>query len=105
LADIPGEENWQTVGPPARRELGGPIRIVIGEGSVAGAVALELAEGPLVLLRAAESPWVPSDLIERCGALEFLDADRGDSDAHGSHVTATPRWRVVRPIRANACPR
>jgi 4-amino-4-deoxy-L-arabinose transferase-like glycosyltransferase len=102
---FPARRIAQTVGPAARRELGGPIRIVIGEGSVAGAVALELAEGPLVLLRAAESPWVPSDLIERCGALEFLDADRGDPNAHGSHVTATPRWRVVRPIRANACPR
>lgn len=63
------------VAGPARAELGGPIRILIGDGAKAGALALQLPEQPLVLIdgRFDFSPWVTSDLLQRCGAVRLVD--------------------------------
>lgn len=59
--------------PSARLALGGPIRVVVGERAHAGAFSLEIPEHPLVLLDGnyASSPWVPPDLVARCGALRI----------------------------------
>ena len=50
---------------------GGPIRIVGGDAAIAGTLALQLPEQPLVLIdgRLDRSPWVSRDLLQRCGAL------------------------------------
>lgn len=73
------------IADPARAELGGPIRIVIGDGAEAGALALQLPEHPLVLIdgRFDVSPWVTADLLRRCGAVEL------------ERTTKTPRARPV----------
>lgn len=61
------------IAEPARQALGGPVRVISGPGGMAGALALHLAERPLVLIdgRADRSPWVPPDLVARCGVLEL----------------------------------
>lgn len=85
------------VAAPARAELGGPIRVVIGATGFAGALALRLPERPLVLIdgRVDRSPRVEADLVRRCGAVQ-LGAARDLPDA----VTLGPpfgdlAWQVV----------
>ena len=79
------DHHWRTfdsrafaasVAAPARAFLGGPIRVLVGEPAIAGALALQLPERPLVLIdgHAENSPWVPKDLVGRCGAVEIVRA-------------------------------
>jgi 4-amino-4-deoxy-L-arabinose transferase-like glycosyltransferase len=95
------------IADPAHAQLGGPVRVVVGPASVAGALALRLPERPRVLIdgRQDRSPWVALDLIERCGAVEL--------GAAGTLANAAPLgaafpgmvWRVVLPTAAaGACP-
>ncbi len=61
------------IGTPARRNLGGPVKLLIGPASIAGAVALNLPEHPLVLIdgRIDRSPWVTARMLASCGAVEL----------------------------------
>jgi 4-amino-4-deoxy-L-arabinose transferase-like glycosyltransferase len=112
-----GHGQWRTfdaaelarlVAVPARREIGGPIRIVSGPATAAGALALQLPERPLVLIdgRHDRSPWVTPALVRRCGALQL-----GPKTAlAASHAlgAAFPElsWNVVeRDPAAAPCPR
>ncbi len=59
---------------PARVALlGQPICVVSGPAVLAGALALQLTERPLVLIdgRYDRSPWVSTDLVRRCGMLQL----------------------------------
>ncbi len=60
-------------GTPARQQLGGPVRVLSGDAAMAGALALRLPEHPLVLIdgRPDFSPWVPPELVARCGLLQL----------------------------------
>jgi 4-amino-4-deoxy-L-arabinose transferase-like glycosyltransferase len=111
-----GARQWRTfdaadlaerVSAAARHELGGPIRIVSGPAAAAGALALQLDEKPLVLIdgRLDRSPWLRSDLLARCGALQL-----GATQAlPAGHVLGTAfhglAWRVLqRDPAAAPCP-
>ncbi|MEO6407922.1 MAG: glycosyltransferase family 39 protein [Burkholderiaceae bacterium] len=97
----------QRIGARAREALGGPVRVVIGDASIAGALALRLPERPLVLIdgRFDRSPWVPADLVQRCGALEL-----GSMGLPGQVEPVGPEfpglaWRIVKPQPGAApCP-
>ena len=111
------DDHWRTfksktfadeVAGPARARLGGAIRVVIGDGAIAGALALRLAERPLVLIDGhfRTSPWVPEDLVSRCGALEIIKAQQ-------QPVNTTPvgvsfpgiYWRSIQPLWLHrSCP-
>lgn len=95
------------VAGPARAELGGPVRVVVGNASIAGALALRLPERPRVLIdgRHDRSPWVGLDLVQRCGAVQLGAA--GTLDNARSLGPAFPGmvWRIILPIlAAGACP-
>ncbi len=97
----------ERIASPARSQLGGPIRVVIGPTSIAGALALRLPERPLVLIDAdpARSPWVAPDLVERCGAVEI-----GSTSALTGSTILGPSFRglswrtVLRRPYAAPCP-
>jgi len=86
------------VGEPARQALGGPVRVISGPAGVAGALALQLAERPLVLIdgRPDRSPWVPSDLVARCGVLELGAAGLWADARPVGPVAPDLFWRVKR---------
>ncbi len=58
---------------PARRALGGSIALVIGPANEAGALALSLADHPVVMIdhRLDWSSWVEPGLLARCGAVQL----------------------------------
>ena len=89
----------RAVAPAAREILGGPICVVSGPASASGALALELQERPSVLIdgRYDQSPWVDTQLVAKCGALELSD---GPPLAGGTAVGSTfpgLTWRVQMP--------
>ena len=57
--------------PQVHQVLGGPVHVLIGPSKETGAISLNLPERPLVLLsnNYRWSPWVPQDLVARCGAV------------------------------------
>ncbi|MFL6661410.1 MAG: glycosyltransferase family 39 protein [Rhizobacter sp.] len=91
----------ERVAGPARRALGGPVRVIVGSAAEPGALALELPEHPLVLIdgRYDRSPWVRPETVTSCGALEIVRS-------HDPLPDATPfgapfdglQWRVIRPM-------
>ena len=89
------------VAAPARAALGGPIHTVIGEAAVVGGFALQLPERPLVLIDGSfrNSPWVPSGLVSRCGAVEIIRAASPLADATpvGSAFPGI-YWRTIKPV-------
>lgn len=98
----------QQIAAPARRALGGPIRIVSGDAELAGSLALRLVEHPLVQIRGAalRNPWLAPDMVKRCGSLQI-----GKSDDLGPGATALGpefaglSWRVQpRQPTAPQCP-
>ena len=110
------DRHWRTfdakafsegVAAPARSLLGGHILAVVGEPAITGALALQLPERPVVLIdgQIDDSPWVPKDLVSRCGAVEIVRAQR-------QPATATPvgaafpgiYWRAIhRSPNARPC--
>ena len=102
------DHHWRTfdsallaeiVAGPARVALGGPIRIVIGAGDEAGALALQLPEHPLVLIdgRLDRSPWVSKNLLRRCGAVQ-LGTELALPGGHPVGAAFPGQvWRVVAP--------
>ena len=98
----------QRIGARAREALGGPLRVVIGDASIAGALAMQMPERPLVLIdgRFDRCPWLPADLVQRCGALELESiALPGHFEPVGADFPGLA-WRVVQPQPGAApCPR
>ena len=109
-------QHWQTfdssalaaqVAAGAHAQLGGPVRVVVGSASVAGALALRLPERPRVLIdgRQDRSPWVALDLVQRCGAVQL---GTRETMAHGHSLgPAFPglMWQVILPAATAArCP-
>jgi hypothetical protein len=81
------------------------MRIVIGVEHEAETLALQLPERPLVLIggRFEDSPWVPRDAVERCGAVELgPSATLKNATPVGPLLPATS-WRVLQP-RPGAAP-
>jgi hypothetical protein len=110
------DHHWRTfdsallaelVAGPARVALGGPIRIVIGAGDEAGALALQLPEHPLVLIdgRLDRSPWVSKDLLRRCGAVQLGSELSMPGGRPVGAAFPGQAWRVVLPdAEAPDCP-
>ena len=98
----------QRIGEQAREALQGPVRVVIGNASVAGALAMQMPERPLVLIdgRFDRCPWLPADLVQRCGAIELGSvALPGHFEPVGADFPGLT-WRVVKPQPGAApCPR
>ena len=69
--DFASQRLADELGPAARAELDGPIRVIAGPQRLASVLALRLPDRPLVLIdgRYEISPWIPSDLASRCGVL------------------------------------
>jgi hypothetical protein len=88
--------------PEAQARLTGPVRVVMGPYAEAGALALRLPGAPLVLMNVRGqyrfSPWVPEDLVERCGAVELFDAPPLPAPARGlPGPWSRLDWRIVPP--------
>ncbi|TAG25320.1 MAG: glycosyl transferase [Burkholderiales bacterium] len=93
--------------PKAQEILGRPARVLIGSANISMAIAMQLPGKPLVLVdgRFDRSPWIPADLVERCGAIEIIK---------GVPVNPPPEvqvfgkaypgwgWKIVRPTRPDA---
>lgn len=78
--------------PPARRALGGPIRVISGPAALTSALAMKLPEEPLVLIdgKPSRSPWVPPGLAELCG---WIEIGRTQTLADGTPLgDAAPQW-------------
>ncbi len=94
-----------TLAAPARAALGGPVRVIIGPAPLAGAIALQLAEHPLVLIdgRLDHSPWVPADMVARCGAISLVpSAQRPSATAFGALMPGWS-WFAVPATMPAAC--
>jgi hypothetical protein len=97
------QELARLVEAPAHRALaGGAICFVSGPSSEAGALALQLADHPLVLIdgRYDRSPWVDRDQVKRCGLLEL---QHGAVQPGGQPVGPAFEgwwWRIIAPETA-----
>ena len=86
--------------PLARKALaGGAICVVSGPAAPAGALALRLADHPLVLIdgRYDRSPWVSRDQVRRCGVLELQQGRPLPGSRSVGAEFAGLFWRVVPP--------
>lgn len=112
--DALGNHHWRTfdseqfgqrIAGAARAELGGPIRVVIGVEHEAETLALQLPERPLVLIggRFEDSPWVPRDAVDRCGAVELGPSATMKNATPVGPLLPTTSWRVLQP-RPGAAP-
>ena len=98
----------QRIADSARRQLGGPVRIVLGEAALAGSLALKLPEHPLVLIdgRFDYSPWVSRSLLRDCGAVQIGHKSQLPSGSPVDPAFPDLVWRVIQPATsASACPR
>lgn len=98
----------QHIADSARKQLGGPVRIVLGEAALAGSLALKLPELPLVLIdgRFDHSPWVTRGLLRACGALQIGHRSELPSGSVVDPAFPDLAWRVIQPATsAPACPR
>ena len=102
-----GARQWRTfdavelaaqISPAARKELGGPIRVVSGPAAPAGALALQLTERPLVLIdgRLDRSPWLSADLVARCGAVQLGTMQALPAGHALGPAFSGLSWRVLR---------
>jgi hypothetical protein len=84
---------------PAREALGGRICVVIGPAAPAGALALELADRPQVLIdgRYDRSPWVSRTVVDRCGALELSAGAPLPGGAAVGPAFPDLSWRALPP--------
>ena len=95
------------LGAPARAALGGPIHIIAGPAALAGAVALQLPERPLVLIdgRSDVSPWVRPGVLAACGAVELGETATLQGGIAFGPALPGWSWRLTPPIAtAPACP-
>jgi 4-amino-4-deoxy-L-arabinose transferase-like glycosyltransferase len=85
------------IGPPARALLGYEVQIIAGPQRLASALALRLAERPLVLIdgRFDWSPWIPQDMHHVCGILWVGDAGRAAPPDLDRHELGEGLWWAV----------
>ncbi len=97
----------KSVAAKARTALGGPVRVVSGDASVAGALALQMQEHPLVLIdgRLERSPWVESALVHACGMLELGPVSKLARGIPVGPAFPGLAWRVTRSRPGLVCPR
>jgi len=90
---------------PARAALGGTVRVIIGPAPLAGAIALQLAEQPLVLIdgRLDHSPWVPADMVARCGAVALVPTAQQPSATPFGAVLPGWSWQILPATLHAAC--
>lgn len=95
--DFPSHQLADTIGPAARAEIGGPIRIISGDQRTAGAIALWLPEHPLVLIdgNLKRSPWVLPETIEHEPILELWGPNTGPENAKTTVLGW--RWNILWP--------
>lgn len=88
----------------ARAALGGPIRVVIGPAKEAGALSLQLAEHPLVLMAGSyeNSPWIQRSLVAQCGAVELIPSSIARDGEPMQGQFAGLSWRIVKPVLGDA---
>ena len=92
---------------PARAALGGKIEVISGPGAAAGALALELADRPRVLIngRVDQSPWIKSDPLGRCSILELGSPGSLTNSLPVGEAFPGLVWRVIKPDRnMTTCP-
>jgi 4-amino-4-deoxy-L-arabinose transferase-like glycosyltransferase len=85
---------------PAQAALaGGHICVVSGPGAPAGALALKLADRPMVLIngRFDQSPWVSALKVRDCGMLELREGQRLPGDQAVGKEFPNLSWRIVQP--------
>lgn len=99
------QEFGQRIADAARAQLGGPVRIVIGEKQMAETLALQLPERPLVLINGNPeiSPWLDRDAVERCGAVELGPTESLPGGVPVGPLLPETSWRVRMP-RQGAAP-
>ncbi|MBY0467356.1 MAG: glycosyltransferase family 39 protein [Burkholderiaceae bacterium] len=99
------QEFGQRIADAARAQLGGPVRIVIGEKQMAETLALQLPERPLVLINGNPeiSPWLDRGAVERCGAVELGPTESLPGGVPVGPVLPGTSWRVRMP-RQGAAP-
>ena len=86
---------------PAQQALsGGVICVVSGPGAAAGALALQLADRPLVLIngRFDQSPWVSPVQVSDCGMLELREGVPLPGDRPVGPKFPHLSWRIVQPV-------
>lgn len=88
-------KQWASELAEARKEIGGPIRIISGGYTVAGAIAMQLPERPKVLIdgNLAISPWISQEEIDQGGIVELIDSQEV-TDAHP--LSNGWSWRVMK---------
>lgn len=77
----------------------GTVRVIAGPAEIAGALALELPQHPLVLIdgRFDWSPWVEPELVRRCGMLRLTLNDPASVGEPLDPSYPGLRWQVVPP--------
>jgi hypothetical protein len=96
----------QQIERPARRLLGGPIKVVLGPANEAGALALALSDRPLVLIdhRYDHSTWVDPSLVDRCGAVQLAPLDQLPQGRPLVAPMLGWAWQILPPLAgAPAC--
>lgn len=90
---------------PAHAVLGGPIRVISGPAALAGAIALQLPEHPLVLIdgRLDRSPWVTKKVLAGCGVVELLPSPEIPSATEFKSALPGWSWRAVSPSKTTNC--
>ena len=86
------------IGPPARRILGGDIRVIAGRQRLVSVLALRLKERPLVLIngRYELSPWLSEEMSNACGVLWVGGPrDKPPHDARRHEIGQGLWWAVV----------
>ena len=85
---------------PAHLALDGPVRVIVGPGDIAGAMALQLPERPLVLIdgRYDVCPWVAQDLVNRCGAIRISGANALKNGLAVGTDFPNLRWQPIAPL-------
>jgi len=83
---------------------GGHICVVSGPGALAGALALQLADRPLVLIdgRFDQSPWVSANEVKRCGMLVLREGPPTPGDQPVGREFPRLSWRIVQPLGTGA---
>lgn len=89
---FPAREIAAALGPAAQAALGGPIRVIVGEQAVCGAIALELPEKPKVLVEGNTriSPWITDDEL-RSGSVLWIWKEE-DAPAGSHPLPGGLRW-------------
>lgn len=96
----------KSVAAKARVALGGPVRVVSGDAAMAGALALQMPEHPLVLIdgRFERSPWVDPALVEACGMLELGPLSKLARGIPVGPAFPDLAWRVTNSKPGLTCP-